>query len=63
MLRSDGYVNSRRKEHPKSRLTEKSSTTGASTVHCLTLKVGCEWALTVGSIQESLVSVCTESTG
>lgn len=63
MLRSDRCVNSRRNENLKSRLTKKPSTTGTSTVHCLTLEVGCEWALAVGSIQESFVSVCTESTG
>ena len=31
-------------------------------MHCLTLEVRCEWALTIGSIQKGLVSVCTEST-
>ena len=62
MLRSEGCVNSRQKGLLVGRLTEKSSTTDAPTVHRLALKVRCEWALTIRSIQKSLVSVCTEST-
>lgn len=61
MLRSDGCVNSHQKKNP-SILTEKSGTTGAPTVHCLPLKVRCQWALAIGSIQKGLVSVGTEST-